>query len=206
MLEDITLGMTYLHENDVLHYSLKSTNIQVEENNGIMNFKINDFGLRDIVRHTNVKKLQNKNSKDTDKNVDNDIKEYWLSREALKDKKCYQSHDDIYSFGILLYEIISGEIPFKNMNWHEFMNELENDEDTLKSLDGKAPNKLLNLMRKCLNKNPKVRPEFKHLLQEIQNLKKELNNNKHIVKELFNFFGPVVSSKSNKIILDNKRF
>lgn len=199
MLEDITLGMTYLHENDVLHYSLKSTNILTEENNGMQNFKVCDFGLRDFTRkNKTTKKIPNPFC-DNIPMGDKSGNEYWLSREALNNKKSYNSKDDIYSFGILLWELISGEIPFKNLNPKEFLKEVNSDEDTLRPQDGKAPPKQLNLMRKCLDKNPKVRPEFKHLLQEIQNQKKELNNNKHIIQELHNFFGPAICGNGKNI-------
>jgi len=52
---DVSLGMAYLHEKQVLHCDLKSSNLLIDENE---NIKLCDFGLSRIVSSKNKKKNQ----------------------------------------------------------------------------------------------------------------------------------------------------
>ena len=103
----IIFGLKYLHSNDIIHRDIKSNNIFVDKND---NIKIGDFGISKIL--TNYL------------NYAQTIigTPYYLAPEILKRIR-YNSKVDIWSLGVILYELITLSVPFKGNN----MNELKNN-------------------------------------------------------------------------------
>ena len=100
----IIKGLQYLHENNIIHYHLSSKNIYIEDD---LNPLIADFGFYNLAENASIfNKYINKNS--------------YSSPEMLMDTKkiCHKLNNendvksDIYSFGILLWEIYTETIPF----------------------------------------------------------------------------------------------
>ena len=100
----IIKGLQYLHENNIIHYHLSSRNIYIEDD---LTPLIADFGFYSLKENASIfSKYMNKNS--------------YSSPEMLMDKKkiCHKLNNendvksDIYSFGILLWEIYTETIPF----------------------------------------------------------------------------------------------
>ncbi|MEA3458347.1 MAG: protein kinase [Candidatus Thermoplasmatota archaeon] len=94
----IAEGMAYAHEKGVLHKDIKPQNIKVTSDG---NVKIMDFGIAETVR-TSMSRLQNSSSSGT---------LVYMSPEQLKGKNVGKEAD-IYSFGAMLYELLSGHPPF----------------------------------------------------------------------------------------------
>ncbi|KAJ1560038.1 hypothetical protein HK096_010266, partial [Nowakowskiella sp. JEL0078] len=106
---EIALGIQYLHTRTplVLHGDLKSVNVLVADNGKL---KITDFGF------AKVKSVST--TFHTARGVTGTLR--WLAPERLQRSKMSESAD-IYSFGIIMYEIVSeGKLPFK-------LDGLEND-------------------------------------------------------------------------------
>lgn len=102
---DIARGLNFLHSNNIIHRDLKSSNILVDEN---FKAKICDFGLAEI--KTEIAKT----TKPTE------LKEVtlrWTAPEVLSGDSRTKAAD-IYSFGMILWEISSRKVPF-----HEQENE-----------------------------------------------------------------------------------
>jgi hypothetical protein len=100
----IIKGLQYLHENNIIHYHLSSKNIYIEDD---LNPLIADFGFYNLAENASIfNKYINKNS--------------YSSPEMLIDTKkiCHKINsennekNDIYSFGMLLWEIYTETIPF----------------------------------------------------------------------------------------------
>ena len=100
----IIKGLQYLHENNIIHYHLSSKNIYIEDD---LNPLIADFGFYNLAENASIfNKYINKNS--------------YSSPEMLIDTKkiCHKLNiennekNDIYSFGMLLWEIYTETIPF----------------------------------------------------------------------------------------------
>ena len=78
-------------------------------------------------------------------------------------KKPYNQKVDVYSFGITLWEMLTGQVPFKGINRAEFMNTVV-AKSFRPTVSKKLPVILVNLLQDCWNDNPLKRPSFESIL------------------------------------------
>jgi eukaryotic-like serine/threonine-protein kinase len=101
-------AISHAHENDVIHRDLKSGNVMLNRDGQI---KLLDFGLSKIQRRSELpSSLQNPDTKDSSDTIVG-TPPYWAP-EVLKHRPS-DTRSDIWSFGVLLYEMASGQMPFK---------------------------------------------------------------------------------------------
>jgi len=94
----------------------------------------------------------------------------WMAPELMRGEK-YNEKIDVYSFGIMLYEMITNEIPFKELNQMQLLMEVavKNQRPNLKStVTCSAP--LHTLMTNCWDENPKNRPSFQQIIEILRAL------------------------------------
>jgi serine/threonine protein kinase len=94
----IAEGVQYLHEQAILHLDLKPDNIMVTPADDI---KILDFGLANHLNHHDLLAQDLPGPKGTP---------YYIAPEQLCGRRNYRE-SDIYSLGILLYEMLTGQLP-----------------------------------------------------------------------------------------------
>ena len=97
--KQIAIAMNYLHQKNILHCDLKSQNILVKEDLGI---KICDFGLSRL-NEPEVKETKHGRIGTP----------HWMAPEILRGEKYLQA-SDVYSYGVILWELITGKIPYLN--------------------------------------------------------------------------------------------
>ena len=139
----LTDGISHAHGSYIIHRDLKPQNIMIEENGAI---KITDFG---IAMAMNSSQLTQTNS------VMGSV--HYLPPEQASGKGS-TIKSDIYSMGILFYELITGSLPFKGENAVEIA--LKHMKDTLPSVKKANPNvpqSIENIILKSTAKNPKNR-------------------------------------------------
>ena len=78
-------------------------------------------------------------------------------------KKPYNQKVDVYSFGIMLWEMITGKLPFKGVTRDEFMTEVVGKGFRPTIAKNLSP-VLANLLRDCWDANPLKRPSFEDIL------------------------------------------
>lgn len=134
-LAEIILGLEDLHERNIVYRDLKPENILINSDGHI---RLTDFGLSKI-NQTNLTSFCG-------------TQEY-VAPEMVRHEK-YGSSVDIWSLGIIAYEMATGRTPFKRSNQFKTFKAIEQEEVTINNdMDEALKDLILNL----LNKDPQQR-------------------------------------------------
>ncbi|KAL9354196.1 hypothetical protein Peur_052166 [Populus x canadensis] len=123
---DVSKGMDYLHQNNIIHRDLKGANLLMDEN--------------EVIEH-----------------------------------KPYDHKADVFSFGIVLWELLTGKIPY------EYLTPLQAAVGVVqKGLRPTIPKntqpKLAELLEKCWQQDPALRPDFSEIIEILQQIAKEVGD------------------------------
>ncbi|KAJ0065146.1 hypothetical protein NL108_005612, partial [Boleophthalmus pectinirostris] len=145
---DVCEGMEYLESVKLVHRDLAARNVLVSDNSVA---KVSDFGLTKV------------HSKTSD-NAKLPIK--WTAPEALT-KQNFSTKSDVWSYGILLWEIFSyGRQPYPTMNVAEVKEMVEAGYRMEAPED--CPADLYSVMRLCWEQEPRRRPSFQKLRHKLE--------------------------------------
>ncbi|KAK6482791.1 serine/threonine-protein kinase B-raf-like isoform X1 [Huso huso] len=159
-------GMDYLHAKSIIHRDLKSNNIFLHED---LTVKIGDFGLATVKsRWSGSHQFEQ---------LSGSI--LWMAPEVIRmqDKNPYSFQSDVYAFGIVLYELMSGQLPYSNINNRDqiiFMVGRGYLSADLSKVRSNCPKAMKRLMADCLKKKREERPLFPQLLASIELLARSL--------------------------------
>ncbi|XP_051976821.1 serine/threonine-protein kinase B-raf-like isoform X2 [Xyrauchen texanus] len=159
-------GMDYLHAKSIIHRDLKSNNIFLHED---LTVKIGDFGLATVKsRWSGSHQFEQ---------LSGSI--LWMAPEVirLQDKNPYSFQSDVYAFGIVLYELMSGALPYSNINNRDqiiFMVGRSYLSPDLSKVRSNCPKAMKRLMADCLKKKREERPLFPQILASIELLARSL--------------------------------
>eukprot|EP01117_Protostelium_nocturnum_P019591 TRINITY_DN8537_c0_g1_i1.p1 TRINITY_DN8537_c0_g1~~TRINITY_DN8537_c0_g1_i1.p1 ORF type:complete len:438 (-),score=79.51 TRINITY_DN8537_c0_g1_i1:140-1453(-) len=144
MIRGVALGMIHLHAEGVIHRDLALRNVLLDKH---LEPKVSDFGLSRI--HTD------EGPATTVADI-GPIK--WMAPEAILHKQ-YSTKSDVFSFGIMMYELISEKEPFKKLSIAEVAIQVVRDGLRPKIPDN-CPDTLEKMMRDCWETDPSKRPTF----------------------------------------------
>ncbi|ESQ35187.1 hypothetical protein EUTSA_v10006624mg [Eutrema salsugineum] len=145
---DAAFGMEYLHAKNIVHFDLKCDNLLVNLKDPSRPIcKVGDFGLSKIKRNTLVSG-----------GVRGTLP--WMAPELLNGSSSKVSEKvDVFSFGIVLWEILTGEEPYANMHYGAIIGGIVNN--TLRpTIPGFCDSDWRILMEECWAPNPTARPSF----------------------------------------------
>jgi serine/threonine protein kinase len=153
-------GLREAHERGVIHRDIKSTNIMINEKGQV---KIFDFGLAKLKGQTMLTKEGTMLGTAA-----------YMSPEQTQGA-VVDHRSDIWSLGVVLYEMVTGEIPFKGEYVQGVIYSILNEEpEPLSSLRADVPLELERIINKMLAKNPAERYQTAgHLLEDLKTLKED---------------------------------
>lgn len=138
----IAQGMDYVHSQGVIHRDLKPENILFDED---FNLRIADFGI--ACEEAFVDAL-----------VDDPGTYRWMAPEVIKHKP-YGRKIDVYSFGLVLWELVSGVIPYEHMTPVQAAYAVAN-KNVRPVIPPDCPPALRALIEQCWALHPEKRPDF----------------------------------------------
>lgn len=139
----IANGLAYAHANQIIHKDVKSQNILIDKFNHV---KITDFGISQMMNNTTI--THNKGVLGS--------AHYFSPEQARGEKLSYQT--DIYSFGVMLYEMLVGELPFTADNPVSVaLKHIQETPKSVHSMMHDVPESLSFIVSKCLEKKPEDR-------------------------------------------------
>lgn len=139
----VTDGMSAAHDSYIIHRDIKPQNIMILENGLI---KITDFGIAMALNSTQL----------TQTNSVMGSVHYLPPEQASGKGATIQS--DVYSMGILMYELLTGELPFTGDNAVEIaLKQIKEPMPNVKDKVPEVPNSIVNIIKKATAKNPKNR-------------------------------------------------
>ena len=167
----IAEGLKAAHEKNIVHRDIKSANIMINKNCQV---KIMDFGLAKIEENVQVTKMGMTVGTAA-----------FMSPEQARGEEV-DARTDIWSFGIVLYELLTGQLPFQGSYEQAVMYSILNEEPvSLSSLRKDVPSDLEEIVNKCLQKDANNRyQDISSVLEEIKNLGKEPEQGPVIEKEI----------------------
>ncbi|RIB25817.1 kinase-like domain-containing protein [Gigaspora rosea] len=158
MAKEITLGLFFLHNNNIIHRDLHFENILVNE--GIM--KIADFGLS-----TNLNEMSEAQCIDY-KNASYDcgMPAYIDPQYFENPKYGFTKKSDIYSLGVILWEISSGKPPYQSFTSIDAIAVYIFQGKRETPIEG-TPQKYINIYTECWDEDPHLRPDSMSVLKAL---------------------------------------
>ncbi|CAA7054060.1 unnamed protein product [Microthlaspi erraticum] len=155
---DAAFGMEYLHMKNIVHFDLKCDNLLVNLRDPQRPIcKVGDFGLSRIKRNTLVSG-----------GVRGTLP--WMAPELLNGSSNRVSEKvDVFSFGITMWEILTGEEPYANLHCGAIIGGIVNN--TLRPpVPERCETEWRKLMEQCWSFDPGVRPSFTEIVDRLRSM------------------------------------
>ncbi|KAG8367700.1 hypothetical protein BUALT_Bualt16G0100300 [Buddleja alternifolia] len=160
---DSAFGMEYLHGKNIVHFDLKCENLLVNMRDPHRPVcKIGDLGLSKVKQHTLVSG-----------GVRGTLP--WMAPELLSGKSNMVTEKiDVYSFGIVMWELLTGDEPYTDMHCASIIGGIVNN--TLRpQIPTWCDPEWKALMESCWASDPAQRPSFSEISQKLRNMAAAMN-------------------------------
>jgi serine/threonine protein kinase len=147
LLQQIAAGLQAAHEQGIIHRDIKPSNVLVTTNGGNERALIVDFGLaKEITRVSEGGQNQTKTAMQGSP--------LYMSPEQCEAKRT-DPRTDVYSFGCLMHELLTGKPPFQGESAYEVL--LQHVHEEIPQVDKNIPEELRAIIDRCLQKDPAAR-------------------------------------------------
>ena len=151
-------ALAHFHQNGVIHRDIKPKNIMINYKNEV---KVVDFGIAALKDDLKIK----------DRNVIYGTP-FYMSPEHLENSTI-DHRTDIYSTGVTLFHLVTGRPPFQGSSHWEIMEKhLKEPVPSIKKYRNDVPEKLIQIIEKCMEKNKKNRYQnASQVIEEIDGIR-----------------------------------
>lgn len=147
---DIARGLEYVHSQGIVHRDIKPENILFDEDSCV---KVADFGI--ACEETLCDVL-----------VEDEGTYRWMAPEMIK-QKAYNRKVDVYSFGLVMWEMVSGRVPYENLTPFQVAYAVAN-RNLRPTISPECPSALGPLIEQCCALQPDKRPDFWQIVKVLE--------------------------------------
>ncbi|KAF5455708.1 hypothetical protein F2P56_025256 [Juglans regia] len=140
-------GMKFLHQNNIIHRDLKAANLLMD-GNGVV--KVSDFGVARMQDQSGVMTSETGTYR-------------WMAPELIE-HKLYDHKVDVFSFGVLLWELLTGK-------------------GLRPTIPSQTYPKLVELLERCWQQDPFLRPEFSEIVEILQQMAKRVSKDERMHRQ-----------------------
>jgi len=157
LLRDVARALAYAHEHGVVHRDIKPDNVLLSGGSAA----VADFGIAKALAAAGsaARDAGSTSAGLTQVGMSIGTPMYMAPEQAAADPNT-DHRADIYSFGCLAYELLSGRPPFPDLPPHKLLvAHMTERPQPLGSLRADVPRPLTDLVMRCLEKDPSARPQ-----------------------------------------------
>jgi serine/threonine protein kinase len=143
IFRQIAQGVGALHRKSIIHFDLKPANVFMRDDHA----RVGDYGLSKLVSESH-------NTMSIGRGTP-----YYMAPEMLKRRGDHRS--DMYSLGVILFEMVTGEVPFKGDSEWEVLRKHESEAVVIPP---EIPDRYRHAIEGCLRKDPETRTDSVELL------------------------------------------
>ncbi|KAK8836227.1 hypothetical protein M9Y10_039859 [Tritrichomonas musculus] len=156
IITGIARGMKYLHDRRIIHRDLNPNNVLLDDD---LHPLISDFGLSKYYDY------------DTNEHSHNEGTQGYMAPEYILGP-IYNEKVDVFSFGILMYEVVMDQKAYKNMsslNYNQYIIQMINNK-IRPTFIYPVKQSIRDLIEKCWSEDPNDRPTFEYIFNKLANL------------------------------------
>jgi serine/threonine protein kinase len=180
IMKQLTSAIAHAHENQIIHRDIKPQNILMDEEGHV---KVTDFGIATSLAATSYTKTNS---------VIGTV--HYLSPEQARGGIATKK-SDIYSLGIVLYELLTGELPFSGESAVSIaLKHLQAETPSVRDFDASIPQSLENVILKATAKNAD------HRYQSVEEMEEDLETCLSPARQNEPKFSPPIDDEQTKVI------